>query len=150
MLLILWGREGSSGGDAELDAAAQPPGQAGRDAARGPVHHRFPVTDGEGQPDRQIGPVRAAGGQAEPGDRGSAATAASTAARTSGSSCGGGTGWPAGERRQPGALDRERHRPGHVDDDRAAVRDGGAPHPVRLRRHRAGVAAATGPARPGR
>src|SRR5580693_9281023 len=65
MVLILWGRceSRSGGGDAELDAAAQPPGQAGRDAARGPVHHRFPVTDGEGQPDRQVGPVHAACGQ---------------------------------------------------------------------------------------
>ena len=67
---------------------------------------------------------------------GSAAMAAWTSARTSGSSYGSGTDAACGQRRKPGALHGERHRPGHIDDDGTAVGDGGTPHPVRLGRHR--------------
>ena len=130
-----------SRGDAELDAAAQPARQPAGDALGDLVHRGPPVPAGpsarQAQPDRQVHLL--AGGQAEAGDHRLGGDGRLDLGVHVPVLVHGRDRPPGGERRQAHALDRERHRAGHVDDHRAAVGDGRAPYPAGFGGHRAGV-----------
>ena len=135
--------------------AAQPAAPAGRAMLWATVVHRGPPvaraaerSAGQVQPDGQIHLM--AGSQADAGDHrlggdGRLDLGAHVPVLVRGRDR-----LPGGERGQPGALDRERHRAGHVDDHRAAVGDGCAPHPVGFGRAPGGRSAASAPACRGR
>src|SRR5580700_5348148 len=133
--------------DDDLDAAAQPGAEPGSDAGRGTVHRRPQVrvlARGQVQRDREISGAGVAGRQAETGDGGLGGDRRLDFGAHIGIFVGRRHGLPGGQRGEPGAFDGQRHRPGHVDDHRVAVGDGGAPHPVRFGRHRASVRAPPG------